>query len=233
MAVSPNTNDATNDAFVREVDEELRRDELVNAWRRYGRLAVVAVILALAAFGGWLYWQHYQEQRVGNEGEKLLASYDQLAGNKDAQAAPALAELATSHSPGYRATAKFSQADVLLKKNDLKGAAAKFAEIVADGSVGQPFRDLALIRQTSAEYDSLKPQVVVDRLRPLAQKGNPWFGSAGELVAIAYIQMNRPELARTLFDQMSNDDGVPQSIRDRAVQMASTLGASAQEKKAQ
>lgn len=230
MAVPPNT----NDAFVREVDEELRRDELVNAWRRYGRWMIVAVIAGLAVFGGWLYWQHYQQQRVGNEGEKLLGSYDQLTGNKDALAAPALTDLGTSHSPGYRAAAKFSQADILLRKNDVKGAAAKFAEIAADDFVGQPFRDLALIRQTSAEYDSLKPQVVVDRLRPLAQKGNPWFGSAGELVAIAYIQMNRPELARTLFDQMSADEGVPQSIRDRAVQMASTLGASAnQEKKAQ
>ena len=230
MAVPPNT----NDAFVREVDEELRRDELVNVWRRFGRWIVVAVIAGLAAFGGWLYWQHYQQQRAGNEGEKLLASYDQLAASKDAQAAPALAELGTSSSPGYRATAKFSQADTLLKKNDLKGAAAKFAEVAADTAIAQPFRDLALIRQTSAEYDTLKPQVVVDRLRPLAQKGSPWFGSAGELVAIAYLQMNRPELARTLFNQMAVEEGVPQSIRDRAVQMASTLGASAnQEKKAQ
>lgn len=229
MAVPPNT----NDAFVREVDEELRRDELVNAWRRYGRWIVVAVVVALAAFGGWLYWQHYQRERAGSEGEKLLSAYDQLAAGKDAQAAPALTQLADSSSPGYRAAARFSQADVLLKKNDLKGAAAKFAEVAADTAVAQPFRDLALVRQTSAEFDSLKPQVVVDRLRPLAQKGNPWFGSAGELVAIAYVRMNRPELARTLFQQMSNDDGVPQSIRGRAEQMASTLGASATtEKKA-
>ena len=227
MAVPPNT----NDAFLREVDEELRRDELVNAWRRYGRWVVVAVIVGLAVFGGWLYWQHYQQKRAGDEGEKLLASYDQIAANKPA---PGLAELETSRSPGYRATAKFAEGNALLKKNDLKGAAAKFAEIAADDAIAQPFRDLALIRQTSAEYDTLKPQVVVDRLRSLAQKGNPWFGSAGELVGIAYIRMNRPELARTLFDQISNDDGVPQTIRDRAVQMASTLGASANhEKKAQ
>ncbi len=230
MAVPPNT----NEAFLREVDEELRRDELANVWRRYGRWLVVAVLAGLAAFGGWLYWQHYQQQRRSTDGEKLLAAYDQLAANKDAQAAPTLTDLAASGSPGYRAVAKFSQADVLLKKNDLKAAAAKFAEVAADPSIAQPFRDLALIRQTTAEYDSLKPQVVVERLRLLAQKGNPWFGSAGELVGAAYLQMNRRELARTLFSQMSTDDGVPESIRQRAVQMASTLGASAnQEKKAQ
>ncbi len=230
MAVPPNT----NEAFLREVDEELRRDELATAWRRYGRWLIIAVLASLAAFGGWLYWQHYQEQRSGAEGASLLAAYDQLGAGKDAQAGPALAALGASSSPGYRAMAKFSQADLLLKKNDLKGAAAKFAEVVADQSIGQPFRDLALIRQTSAEYDSLKPQVVVDRLRPLAQKGSPWLGSAGELVGTAYLAMNRRDLARTLFSLMSSDDGVPESIRKRAVQMASTLGASPnQEKKAQ
>ena len=44
---------------------------------------------------------------------------------------------------GYRPLAKFTQADVLLQKNDLKGAAAKFAEIAADTGAAQPFRDLA------------------------------------------------------------------------------------------
>ena len=233
MAVPPNT----NDAFVREVDEELRRDELANVWRRYGRWIVVAVIAALAVFGGWLYWQHYQQQRAGNEGEKLLATYDQVAGNKAALAAPALVELGTSSSPGYRATAKFSQADALLKKNDLKGAAAKFAEVVADTGIAQPFRDLALIRQTSAEFDTLKPDVVISRMRPLAAKGNPWFGSAGELVAAAYIEMNKPDLAATLFRQMANDETVPESIRHRAITLAESLSVGAvspvEEKKAQ
>ncbi|MEG3146303.1 tetratricopeptide repeat protein [Sphingomonas sp. RT2P30] len=230
MAVPPNT----NEAFLREVDEELRRDQLATAWRRYGRWVVLAVLGGLAALGGWLYWQHYQQQRSNAEGEKLLAAYDQSAAGKDAQAAPVYTDLAASSSPGYRAAARFAQADVLLKKNDLKAAAAKFAEVAADQSIAQPFRDLALIRQTTAEYDQLKPQVVVDRLRLLAQKGNPWFGSAGELVGAAYLQMDRRELAQKLFSQMSTDDGVPESIRKRAGDMAAALGASVnQEKKAQ
>src|SRR3546814_1541115 len=53
----------------------------------------------------------------------------------------------------------------------LKGAAAKFASIAQDQSLAESFRDLALIRQTAAEYDSLKPDVVISRLRGLAVKG--------------------------------------------------------------
>lgn len=233
LAVTPNT----DEAFLREVDEELRRDQLASVWTRYGRWMVGAVVLALAAFGGFIYWQYHQEQVAGDQGEKLQKIYDDLIAQNVAATKAPLADLAGSNIPGYRAMARFTQADILLQNKDLKGAAAKFAEIAGDTSAGQPIRDLALIRQTSAEFDTLKPDVVISRLRSLAAKGNPWFGSAGELVAAAYIKMNKPDLAATLFRQMANDETVPESIRNRASTIAETMSAGAvspvEEKKAQ
>ena len=233
MAVPPNT----SDAFQREVDEELRRDELARAWKRYGILLVGVVVIGLAAYGGWLFWQHRERQLAGQQGEQFDQAYVDLEANRTKAAEQPLAELATSRVAGYRALARFTQADLLLQKKNLKGAAGKFAEIAADTTIAQPFRDLALIRQTSAEFDTLKPDVVINRLRPLAVKGNPWFGSAGELVAVAYLQKNRRDLAGTLFGQMARDENVPATIRQRAVQMAGVLGVDAvdqtEEKKTQ
>src|SRR3546814_21032509 len=97
-----------------------------------------------------------------------------------------------------------------------------------DTRLAPPFRDLALIRQTALEFDTLKPQEVVDRLKPLATEGNPWFGSAGEMVAIAYMKMRKPELSGPLFAAMSKDRSVPETIRTRAVQMAGLLGVDAE-----
>src|SRR3546814_18615749 len=76
---------------------------------------------------------------------------------------------------------------------------------------------------------TLQPQQVVDRLKPLAVEGAPWFGSAGELVAIAYMKMRKPDLAGPLFAAMAKDKDVPQSIRSRARQMAGLLGVDAVE----
>ena len=87
--------------------------------------------------------------------------------------------------------------------------------------------DLALVRQTYAEFDSLKPQTVIDRLKPLAVKGAPWFGSAGELLAVAYLQLRRNREAGALFGEIAKDQKVPESLRQRAVQMAGVLGVDA------
>ena len=220
MALTP----ANNDAFFREVDDELRRDRATQVWKQWGLWIVVAVVAALAAFGGWLYWQHRQEQAAGIEGEQLQAAYDSLAGGNAATAAAPLSILAKSGNGGYRVLAAFTQADILLQKNDLKAAAAKFASVAADGSVAQPFRDLAAIRQTVAEFDTVKPQVVVERMRPLAVPGGAWLGSAGELLGAAYLKLGQREQAGQVFGRIARDKDVPDSIRQRAVQLAGALG---------
>ncbi|MFW2851254.1 tetratricopeptide repeat protein [Sphingomonas sp. TX0543] len=219
MALTPQN----NEAFLREVDEELRKDQALDFWRRYGRLMIVAIVGGLALFGGFLFWQNQQQKTADREGERLQVAFDNMGSGKVDAASTTLAELAQSKSDGYRAAARFTQADIALQKNDLKGAAQQFATIAGDQSMAKPFRDLALIRQTSAEFDTLKPDVVVGRLRGLAIAGQPYFGSAGELVAIAYLKQGRRDLASQLFGQIAASEQVPPSLRQRAVQMAGVL----------
>lgn len=220
MAVPP----ATNEAFLREVDEELRRDQLLTVWRRYGRWIVAGVIGALLLFAAFLFWQHHRRTVAGEEGERLQSAYDALAAGRAAEAAKPLDELTRSSSEGHRALALFFQGDLALQRNDLKGAAAKFAAVAADEDLAPAFRDLALVRQTSAEYDTLAPQVVIDRLRPIAVPGSAYFGSAGEMVAAAYLRTGRRAEAGRLFGAIARGQEVPATLRQRAVQMAGVLG---------
>jgi len=213
-----------NEAFLREVDEELRRDRLAGFWGRWGRWVIVGVVAGLAAFAAFLFWQHRTRVVAGEQGETMQAAFDSLAANKPDAAAKPLAELAASDADGYRALALFTQADILLQKQDLRGAAAKFAAVAADEGQSPAFRDLAVIRQSMAEFDTAKPQVIVDRLRPIAVPGNAYFGSAGELLGVAYMRQGRRDLAGRLFGQVAANKDVPESIRQRAVQMAGLLG---------
>lgn len=223
MAATP----PTDQAFLREVDEELRREQLMTFWRRWGRWIVVAVIVGLIGLAAGLWWRQHQAEQAGADGEKLAAAYKALAANKPDEAQKMLTALAGSSASGVRALARFTQADILLQKKDSKGAAAKFAEVANEESYAQAFRDLALLRQTATEYDSLKPQTVVDRLQGMAVKDSPWFGSAGEMVAIAYLRMGKRDAAGKLFGEIGQAEGVPASIRQRAVQMAGVLGVDA------
>ncbi len=223
MAIKP----ADNETFYREVDEELRREQMTHAWRRYGPLAVVAVILLLAAIGGWIWWEQQKAVKAGEQGETLNAVFDDVQAGKLDSVTPRLDQLAKDGAPGYRAAALLTKADLAIQTGNDSAAIAAFKTIAADESLAQPYRDLALARQTALEFDTLAPAAVIARLKPLAVAGNPWFGSAGEMVALAHIKAGQPKLAAPLFAAMAKDQGVPQSIRSRAVQMAGALGTDA------
>jgi len=225
LALPPGT---TDEAFLREVDEEYRRDQAMHIFRRYGRWIIGAIIVALIAFAGWLYWQHHSQSEAGKQGEEYDAAMRLVEQGQVDKAVPALDKIATSSGEGYAAMARIAQGNLLLQKNDAKGAAAKFAEVANNAKLEQPYRDLALVRQTVAEYDSLKPQVVIDRLKGLTNPNSPWLGTAGELVAAAWLKAgNRAEAGRLYGQIAQGGEKVPESIRQRAVQLAGVLGVDA------
>jgi hypothetical protein len=216
-----------NETFYREVDEELRRDRMMDLWRRYGKLAIAAVILFLVALAAAIWWQGHRQEVAGARGEKLLSAFDDIAVGKRAAATPKLDDLAANGSPGYRAAALFTKADMAIEAHDVNRAASLFRQAAADTALPQPYRDLATVRLTAVEFDALKPQEVVDRLKPLAVANGPFFGSAGEMVAISYMKLNRPQEAGRLFAAIAKDKKLPDSIRSRALQMAGSLGVDA------
>jgi hypothetical protein len=234
LALPPSN--TTDEAFLREVDEELRRDQALQIWRRWGRWIVVAIVAGLVAFAGVLLWNNHQDSVAGKKGEQLDQALDDMKTDR-AKADAALKDLAASGGKGYGTAARLAQAGEFAAKNDPRSAAGILSGIAGDSNVPRPIRDMAVIRQTTLEYDSLKPEAVVDRLKQYAQPDSPWFGSAAELVAIAYLRQGKRDLAGKLYGQLAKSEKVPPSIRQRAVQMASVLGIDATggsgEKKAQ
>ena len=216
-----------NETFFREVDENLRRDQMRDFGKKYGAWMAVLVILFLAASGGYIYWQHRQAQRSEQQVEELAQVYKTIASNNLTGVPEKLDELAKSGSKAVRASALFTRAAIALDKNDTKLAIAKYREVVDDKGLPKAYRDAALIRQTTLEFDQLKPAEVISRMQPLAKPGNPWFGTAGELTAIALLKEGKRGDAGQLYAAIARDKSVPDTIRGRAVQIASSLGVDA------
>ncbi len=217
----------STETFIREVDENLRRDQAQAFAKTYGGWLVGGLILLIAAIGGYLYWQNRQQEQAAAQSEELSKIITDI-GQGNLAAAPArLDTMAAKGNDAYRASALLTRAALAIQQRDMKLAAAKYRELAGDDGMPQPYRDAALIRGTAIEFDTIKPEDVVARLQPLTKPGNPWFGSAGEMTAMALLKQNRKSEAGRLFAQIAADRQVPESIRARAVQIAGTLGVDA------
>lgn len=223
MALRP----VDNESFYREVDEELRRDQMKTYWERFGKLVIAGILLVLAAIGGFIWWQNQKEVKAGEQSATLVEAFNDVASGRKAAATAKLDGLVKSGSEGHRAAALLAKADIAIDAKDLTGAAAIYKQVADDGGLAQPYRDLALVRMTAVEFDTLPPQAVIDRLKGLAVAGNPWFGSAGEMVALSYLKLNKPQQAAGIFAAMAKDKTLPDTLRSRATQMAGSLGVDA------
>ena len=217
----------SSETFFREVDENLRRDRARDLARSHGKRIGLAVVLLLAAIGGWLYWQDRQRKQSEAQSEELSKVFGDIGAGQAATAPARLQSLEGSNSDALRASAMLAQAAVALDRNDRATALAKYRALSADTGLPQAYRDVGLLRATAIEFDQLAPADVIARLQPLVKPGEPWFGSAGELTGMAYIKMNQPAQAGRLFAQIAADKQVPETLRSRAVQIAGTLGVDA------
>ncbi len=215
------------ETFVREVDENLRRDQMRDIANTYGKWIIAAVILFLAAVGGFLYWQHRQQQQASADSETMSAALDKVASGNVKGAQTDMVPLSERSSDVTRASALLGRAAMALRQNDRKTAADLYRQVAADEGLPQPYRDLATVRGTMTEYDNLKPDEIIARLSALSQPGNPFFGTAGEMTGLALLAKGDRGGAGQLFARIAADKQVPESIRSRAVQIAGSLGVDA------
>lgn len=216
-----------SDTFVKEVDENLRRDQMRDFFRDNGGWIVAGVILFLAISGGMIWYQQHRVQRAEAEVEQLAQVYKDIGDGNTSKVPQQLDDLSDSGSKAVRASALFTRAAFAVQQNDEKLAIATYKKIRDDSSLPDAYRDAALIRETALEFDQLQPQQVIAQLEPLAKPGNPWFGSAGELTALALIKQGNKQQAGQLFATLAKDKDVPDGIRNRAIQISGSLGADA------
>lgn len=215
---------AQRDMLLREVDEAVRQDQFGGVAKRYGWPIAGTAVAALAAFGGWLIWQDRTEGQLEARSEELVTAFDQLEARRIPEGEATLTRLSQQGNTAPALAAKLARAGIALNQNRRADAAKLYESVADDGGAPQPYRDLAAIRLMALRFDDVEPQVVIDRLKPLATPGHAWFGSAGELVAMAYLKQGKQNLAGPLFAEIAKDEEVPQSLRSRTRQFAGLLG---------
>ncbi|AXB77640.1 tetratricopeptide repeat protein [Novosphingobium sp. P6W] len=219
---------AQRDVFLREVDEAVRQDQLEGFMARYGKLLFAVIVIALLAFAGWIYWDHRQTKEREERAEAYVQALDSLQSeNLDAAKAKLAPIAAAGASDATVTSARLTLAGIALRQEKKADALKLYAQVAADAKAPQALRDLATVREIGANFDAMKPQDVVDRLKPLAAPGNAWFGVAGEMVGMAYLKQGKQDQAGPLFAAIAKDETVEDGLRSRARQLAAVLGVDA------
>jgi len=225
---TPTAPSREDEVLIREIDEAVREDALYEFMRKHGLKVLAGVLALIALLAGYMVWNHYAERALETQSETVISALDLAQKNDFKSASEKVAPLlGEDASPGARAAARFIQAAAALEAGDKTKASGLYKQIAADPTTPPALKDLARVREVSINFDTMQPGAVIAQLKDLATPGNPYFGSAGELVAMAHLEAGNNAAAGKLFAEISKDEGLPETLRSRARQMAELTGVDA------
>ncbi len=230
----------SNDEFLREVDEDYRRDRATALLRKYGSLLVAAGVVLVAGVAGYNWWQGHQVEQAKGWGNELLRG--QLAlrealpqpGAADADAAKAkakgeeaatiFAKLTADGNSGYRTLAEMGRAAALADMGQRDAAIAAYDKLADDSGLAAEYRDAARLFAGRLLVDAGPAAPVEAKLGPLASGNGPYRFAAREMIALAQLKDGKTDEARKNFQALSDDATAPTGYRQRAAEFLKAIG---------
>jgi hypothetical protein len=222
-----------SDNIFREVEEDLRREQIVRMWDKYGvyiLAAAVAVILFVGAFNGYRW---YQSKQAMENGALFDQASRQVEEQKYGDAQAALAKLAQNAPGGYRVLSKLELAAINAKEGKKAEAVALYDEVSGDNGADGVLKDFAKVQAAALRVDDADQAEITRRLGGIDADSNPWRYSARELLALSAYRSGNVAESEKLFTRILSDPFAPAEMRKRAESMLALLvktssGASAQ-----
>ena len=206
------------DSFIEEVTEEVRRDKLFAFLKKYGWIAVLA-ILGIVGGAAWTEWSRLQTERAAQGfGDALLtavAAEDSLA---------ALQGIAPDDA-SRAAVTRLLIAGQAQASGDSAAAVTALAAVAADASLPASLRELAQLKSVivgGAEMNATERDAA---LADLARPGAPYRLLAMEQQALVSLAAGDREGAVALLRQISAEAGLTPGLQQRATELMVALGA--------
>jgi hypothetical protein len=204
----------SSDTLLREVDEELRRDRVRKLWRQAGPWVIggaVAVVLVVAGYEGWTWWQKSQSAKSSDQ----FYSATELADGTDLEGArKALDEVIAGTSGGYPDLARFREAALLAQQGKTDEAVAAY-DGLSTSLTNPHFRELALVLAGMLLIDKGDVSAVQQRVGGSLTAQSPMRNAAREVMGLVQYKAGKLQDAMQSFQAIVDDPLTAQDVRQR------------------
>jgi hypothetical protein len=209
------------DSLLRQIEEEVRREQLAKLWDKYGVLAIGIIAAILLVFGGWRLYQNEAIKAAKRAGAQFaeasgILGDPKLPKQRKADALQALETMAKSGPSGYAVLADFKLAARARSEGKADEAIKRYEAIAANSSADDLLRGFAKLQIASLKLDNGSFTDVKNQLNDLVTADNPWRHSAREILGLAALKSGELAEARKTFQALLTDPETPRAITERA-----------------
>lgn len=207
------------DSFIDEVNEELKRDRLFAAMRKYGWIAVLGVVLAVGG-AAWNEWRKAQAQAEARAfGDQVIAALE------DQDPAARVAALATVPATGERAgILNLLSAAAALAADDRPGTLAALAQVEGNTALPLSYRQIAALKRVIIGGADIPAEARQSTLAGLAAPGGAFRPLALEQLALLALEQGDASGALAQARALLNEPDLTPALRQRVAQLIVVLG---------
>jgi hypothetical protein len=208
------------DSFIEEVTEEVRRDKLFALMRRYGWIAVLAVLLLV---GGTAYREYTRAAELGKAqafGDAIIAA---LENNEAADRVSAMAGIQAPTPEAGAVLDMLIAAEETVQDNGT-AAAARLNATATNGDLPEIYRQIASFKALTRPENALSAGERRVAFEAMTTPGAALRLLAEEQLALLDIEEGNTEAALARLNHILTDAEVTPGLRRRASQLIVALG---------
>ena len=214
------------DSLLREVEEEIRREQMQKMWQRYNGLILGAAALIVLAVAGYKFLETRRIAAEQSAGAEYAAAESLSDDKKKDEAEAAFKKLADEGPSGYGSLAKLQLAGAQVKDGKAADAIATYDSLAKDSGVDNLLKSFAQLQAASLRMPDADYAEIQNRLTPLAGDDAPFSKSARELLGIAAYKAGKYDEARKYLEPLLIDPNASEALQDRVKIVMSNIAAS-------
>ena len=218
--IKPVVDDAAVDAFIMEVDDEVKNDNFKAFFNKYGLFIILFVAIVLSATVSFETIKNWRNNQFKAKTDTYLAAN---SASTPEQTLAALEKVASGNYGIYSELARIQIADVLFDEGKDEDALNMLESLAANDELNPRVRNLASVKLAARKVDTASFSEIEVLLTPVIASDDAWAPIAKEYLALSAIQDGQGEKARELYQEILQDSRTSDEFRTRIQDMMSAI----------
>ena len=204
------------DAFIREVDEDLKNEAARKFWEKYGLYVIILVVGSLTLAVSYESVKVWYKKRAENWSDSYAVALSLQNQKRFSESLDTLNYINDKDYGIYVDLAQLQKANVLFDENKKEDALKILEEIISNTKFNAQLRDVAIIKLASYKVDNAPATEVYELLKDLvSNEKNSWYPVANELLATVALRDGNKEEALEILNNLLQNEKTPDNIKER------------------
>lgn len=212
------------EAFIKEVNEDLKNEEFKKIWDKYGLYIIILVVIALTAAVSFETIKSWYAKRMQTWSDTYAYAVSMHSQERYDDSLESLNYIIDKDYGIFTELAQMQKINILLDQGKNDEAIKLMENIVADKSFNRQLQQTVIFKLASYKMETSPLEDIEALIGSFARNENDsWQPVASEMLAIAYLHNNKIEEAKKIYNDLLKNDKASEMMKARISDILSVL----------